>query len=89
VLPLSDADTLWLAEKEDRIKLISFTGSAKVGWELKAHSGRKRVLLELGGNAALIVCGDWTKLDEAATRSAHAAFDYAGQSCLSLQRVFV
>jgi len=89
VLPLSDADTLWLAEKEDRIKLISFTGSAKVGWELKAHSGRKRVLLELGGNAALIVCGDWTKLDAAATRSAHAAFDYAGQSCLSLQRVFV
>jgi acyl-CoA reductase-like NAD-dependent aldehyde dehydrogenase len=89
VLPLSDVDTLWLAEKEDRIKLVSFTGSAKVGWELKAHSGRKRVLLELGGNAALIVCGDWPDLDEAAQRSAHAAFDYAGQSCLSLQRVFV
>ena len=53
VLPLANADTAWLAEKEDRIKLVSFTGSAKVGWELKAHSGRKRVLLELGGNAAL------------------------------------
>ena len=39
VLPLSNADTAWLAEKEDRIKLVSFTGSAKVGWELKAHSG--------------------------------------------------
>jgi acyl-CoA reductase-like NAD-dependent aldehyde dehydrogenase len=89
VLPLSDADTAWLAEKEDRIKLISFTGSAKVGWELKARSGRKRVLLELGGNAALIVHGDWSDLDEAAARTAHAAFGYAGQSCVSVQRVFV
>jgi acyl-CoA reductase-like NAD-dependent aldehyde dehydrogenase len=89
VLPLSNADTAWLAEKEDRIKLVSFTGSAKVGWELKAHSGRKRVLLELGGNAALIVCGDWPDLDEAAVRTAHAAFGYAGQSCVSVQRVFV
>jgi acyl-CoA reductase-like NAD-dependent aldehyde dehydrogenase len=89
VLPLSDADTAWLAEKEDRIKLVSFTGSAKVGWELKVHSGRKRVLLELGGNAALIVHGDWPDLDEAATRTARAAFGYAGQSCVSVQRVFV
>jgi acyl-CoA reductase-like NAD-dependent aldehyde dehydrogenase len=89
VLPLSDADTAWLAEKEDRIKLVSFTGSAKVGWELKAHSGRKRVLLELGGNAALIVHGDWPDLDEAAVRTVHAAFGYAGQSCVSVQRVFV
>jgi acyl-CoA reductase-like NAD-dependent aldehyde dehydrogenase len=89
VLPLSDADTAWLAEKEDRIKLVSFTGSAKVGWEMKAHSGRKRVLLELGGNAALIVHGDWPDLDEAAVRTAHAAFGYAGQSCVSVQRVFV
>ena len=89
VLPLDNADTAWLAEKEDRIKLVSFTGSAKVGWELKAHSGRKRVLLELGGNAALIVHGDWPDLDEAAVRTAHAAFGYAGQSCISVQRVFV
>src|ERR1035438_3302749 len=89
VLPLSNADTAWLAEKEDSIKLVSFTGSAQVGWELKAHSGRKRVLLELGGNAALIVHGDWPDLDEAALRTAHAAFAYAGQSCVSVQRVFV
>ena len=89
MLPLSNADTAWLAEKEDRIKLVSFTGSAKVGWELKAHSGRKRVLLELGGNAALIVHGDWPDLDQAAIRVAHAAFGFAGQSCISLQRVFV
>src|SRR6202453_3486856 len=89
VLTLADADTAWLAEKEDRIKLVSFTGSAKVGWELKAHAGRKRVLLELGGNAALIIHSDWHDLDEAALRTAHAAFSFAGQSCISLQRVFV
>jgi acyl-CoA reductase-like NAD-dependent aldehyde dehydrogenase len=89
VLPLSNADTAWLAEKEDRIKLITFTGSSKVGWELKAHSGRKRVLLELGSNAALIVHGDWPDLDEAALRTAHSAFGYAGQSCISTQRVYV
>jgi acyl-CoA reductase-like NAD-dependent aldehyde dehydrogenase len=89
VLPLSNADTAWLAEKEDRIKLVSFTGSSKVGWDLKVHSGRKRVLLELGGNAALIVHSDWGDLDEAASRTAHAAFGFAGQSCISVQRVFV
>ena len=89
VLPLENADTAWLAEKEDRIKLVSFTGSAAVGWELKTHSGRKRVVLELGGNAALIVHSDWTDLDDAAQRTAHAAFAYAGQSCISVQRVFV
>jgi acyl-CoA reductase-like NAD-dependent aldehyde dehydrogenase len=89
VLPLKNADTAWLAEKEDRIKLVSFTGSAKVGWELKVHSGRKRVLLELGGNAALIIHGDYRDLDAAAERTAHAAFGYAGQSCISVQRIFV
>jgi len=89
VLPLSNVDAAWLAEKEDRIKLVSFTGSAKVGWELKARSGRKRVVLELGGNAAMIVHGDWPELDEAAERTAHSAFNYAGQSCVSVQRIFV
>ena len=89
VLTLNNSDTAWLAEKEDRVKLVSFTGSAKVGWELKAHSGRKRVLLELGGNAALIVHGDWPDLEEAALRATHGAFGYAGQSCISVQRVFV
>ncbi|MGD0901455.1 MAG: aldehyde dehydrogenase family protein [Terracidiphilus sp.] len=89
VLTLSDAETAHLAEKEDRIKLVTFTGSAKVGWELKARSSRKRVLLELGGNAALIVHGDWRDLDAAALRTAHSAFAYAGQSCISVQRVFV
>jgi acyl-CoA reductase-like NAD-dependent aldehyde dehydrogenase len=89
VLPLSNADTAWLAEKEDRIKLVSFTGSSRVGWDLKAHSGRKRVLLELGSNAALVIHGDWPDLDDAAMRAAHAAFGHAGQSCISVQRIFV
>jgi acyl-CoA reductase-like NAD-dependent aldehyde dehydrogenase len=89
VLTLSNAETAHLAEKEDRIKLVTFTGSAKVGWELKTHSGRKRVLLELGGNGALIVHSDWRDLDEAALRTAHSAFGFAGQSCISVQRVFV
>ena len=47
------------------------------------------MLLELGGNAALIVHSDWPDLDDAAKRTAHAAFGYAGQSCISVQRVFV
>jgi acyl-CoA reductase-like NAD-dependent aldehyde dehydrogenase len=89
VLPLENVDTAWLAEKEDRIKLVSFTGSAKVGWEMKAHSGRKRVLLELGGNAAMIVHGDWPDLDEAAQRTVTAAFGFSGQTCISVQRIFV
>ncbi|MDR3738367.1 MAG: aldehyde dehydrogenase family protein [Terracidiphilus sp.] len=89
VLPLSNEDSAWLTEKEDRIKLVSFTGSAQVGWQIKSHSGRKRVQLELGGNAALILHSDWPDLDEAARRTVYGAFAYAGQSCISVQRVFV
>jgi hypothetical protein len=58
VLPLKNEDTAWLAEREDRLKLVSFTGSAAVGWALKAKSGKKRVALELGGNAAMILHSD-------------------------------
>ncbi|MFC5864303.1 aldehyde dehydrogenase family protein [Acidicapsa dinghuensis] len=94
ILPLANEDTAWLAEREDRLKLVSFTGSAAVGWTLKAKSGKKRVALELGGNAALIVHSDWAGgddavLDAAAMRTAHGAFGYAGQSCISVQRVYV
>jgi acyl-CoA reductase-like NAD-dependent aldehyde dehydrogenase len=89
VLPLANEDTAWLAEREDRLKLVSFTGSATVGWMLKAKSGKKRVTLELGGNAAMIVDADWKDLDAVAMRTAHGAFGYAGQSCISVQRVYV
>ncbi len=89
VLPLKNEDTAWLAEREDRLKMVSFTGSAAVGWALKAKSGKKRVALELGGNAAMIVHSDWQDLETAANRCAVGAFGYAGQSCISVQRVYV
>ena len=89
VLTLRNADTSWLVEREERIRMVSFTGSAAVGWALKAKSGRKRVTLELGGNAALILHSDWRDLDEAAERVVAGAFAYSGQSCISLQRVYV
>lgn len=89
ILPLANEDTAWLAEREDRLKLLSFTGSAAVGWSLKSKSGRKRVALELGGNAAMIIHNDWLDLDTAAMRAAYGAFGYAGQSCISVQRIYV
>lgn len=70
-----------------RIKLITFTGSAEVGWHLKDITGKKRVLLELGGNAGAIVHSD-ADLDFAAERLALGAFLYAGQVCISVQRIF-
>lgn len=79
-----------LAEKlvgDDRIKALTFTGSTKVGWHLKQHCGKKKVLLELGGNAGVIVDAD-ADLDLAAQRCALAAFAYAGQVCVSLQRIY-
>jgi acyl-CoA reductase-like NAD-dependent aldehyde dehydrogenase len=89
ILQLKNEDTAWLAEREDRLKLLSFTGSASVGWALKAKSGKKRVALELGGNAAIILHSDWKDLDTVAMRTAFGAFGYAGQSCISVQRVYV
>ncbi|MGI8772790.1 MAG: aldehyde dehydrogenase family protein [Acidobacteriaceae bacterium] len=73
---------------DDRIRMLSFTGSAKVGWALKAAAPRKRVTLELGGNAAMIVHED-ADLELAAQAILQGGFSYAGQSCISVQRVFV
>jgi glyceraldehyde-3-phosphate dehydrogenase (NADP+) len=87
VLPLSNEDAAPLVS-DDRIKLLSFTGSTTVGWQLKAQAGKKRVVLELGGNAAVIVCAD-AKMDQAIERCAIGGFTYAGQTCISVQRVFV
>jgi glyceraldehyde-3-phosphate dehydrogenase (NADP+) len=73
---------------DERFKVLSFTGSPAVGWSMKSRAGKKRVLLELGGNAgALIDRG--ADLDWAATRCAAGAFKYAGQTCISVQRIFV
>ncbi len=71
---------------DERLKLLSFTGSADVGWQLKSRAGKKRVALELGGNAACIVDAD-TDLDFAADRITLGAFYQSGQSCISVQRV--
>jgi acyl-CoA reductase-like NAD-dependent aldehyde dehydrogenase len=74
--------------RDDRLKMLTFTGSAAVGWKLKGMAGKKRVTLELGGNAAVIVHND-ADLDRAAEKCAAGGFSYAGQVCISVQRVFV
>ena len=74
--------------EDERIRLLSFTGSPAVGWMLKSQAGRKRVTLELGGNAGVIVHRD-ADLKYAAERIAWGGFSYAGQSCISVQRVYV
>ena len=87
VLPISGSKAGELA-KDDRFKKISFTGSSQVGWDLKAADPRKHVTLELGGNAGVIVHSDGD-LDQAADRVAFGGYYQAGQSCISVQRVFV
>jgi glyceraldehyde-3-phosphate dehydrogenase (NADP+) len=80
-----------LAEKyaaDARFKALSFTGSAAVGWRLKGLAGMKKVILELGGNAACIVDAG-ADLEKAAARSAIGAFAHAGQVCISVQRLLV
>jgi acyl-CoA reductase-like NAD-dependent aldehyde dehydrogenase len=87
VLPLSNEDA-GLLVSDDRIKLISFTGSAPVGWAIKRNAGKKKVVLELGGNAGVIVHSD-ADLAFAAERCAAGGFNYAGQTCISVQRILV
>jgi acyl-CoA reductase-like NAD-dependent aldehyde dehydrogenase len=72
--------------EDERLKLLSFTGSHDVGWQLKARAGKKRVLLELGGNAAVLVDAD-ADLDDAVQRIVFGAFYQAGQSCIGVQRI--
>jgi acyl-CoA reductase-like NAD-dependent aldehyde dehydrogenase len=73
---------------DDRLKLLSFTGSQDVGWDLKARAGKKPVVLELGGNAAVIVDED-ADLDDAVARIVFGAFYQSGQSCIGVQRIIV
>lgn len=87
VMPLSN-DNAALLVADDRIKLLTFTGSAAVGWQLKSRAGKKRVTLELGGNAGVIVHSD-TDIAYAAHRCVVGGFSYAGQTCISVQRIFV
>ena len=87
VVPLSNDDAGLLVEDE-RLKLITFTGSSAVGWQIKSRAGKKRVTLELGGNAGVIVHSD-ADLNYAAKRCTAGGFSYAGQSCISVQRILV
>jgi acyl-CoA reductase-like NAD-dependent aldehyde dehydrogenase len=87
VLPLSNDDA-GLLVTDDRIKLITFTGSVPVGWDIKRRAGKKKVILELGGNAAVIVHHD-ADLAYAADRCLTGGFAYAGQTCISVQRILV
>jgi glyceraldehyde-3-phosphate dehydrogenase (NADP+) len=73
---------------DERFKLLTFTGSSPVGWGMKARAGKKRVILELGGNAGVIVDNS-ADLDLAAKRVAVGGFAFSGQSCISVQRVYV
>ena len=74
--------------EDDRVKLITFTGSAGVGWKLRERAPRKRVNLELGNATPVIVEAD-ADVEDAATRCAANAFSFAGQSCISVQRILV
>jgi acyl-CoA reductase-like NAD-dependent aldehyde dehydrogenase len=87
ILPCS-RDGADLFTTDDRLKLLSFTGSPEVGWQLKAKAGRKPVVLELGGNAACIVDHD-TDLDDAVARLVIGSFYQSGQSCIGVQRIMV
>ena len=87
VMPLSNENAALLVA-DDRIKLLTFTGGATVGWQLKSKAGKKRVTLELGGNAGVIVHSD-ADLAYAAHRCVTGGFSYAGQTCISVQRILV
>lgn len=87
VLPLSNDDAVPLVE-DPRLKMLTFTGSTAVGWALKSRAGKKRVALELGGNAAVVVHSD-ADLEYAADRIVTLGFAYSGQSCVSAQRILV
>ncbi|GMM92836.1 aldehyde dehydrogenase family protein [Qipengyuania sp. MTN3-11] len=87
ILPAS-RDGADMFTEDERLKLLSFTGSPGVGWDLKAKSGKKKVVLELGGNAAVIVDKD-ADLDHALERIVFGAFYQSGQSCIGVQRVII
>jgi acyl-CoA reductase-like NAD-dependent aldehyde dehydrogenase len=74
--------------EDERVRAITFTGSGQVGWKLRERAPRKRVNLELGNATPVVVAAD-ADLDEAATKLAANAFSFAGQSCISVQRIYV
>jgi acyl-CoA reductase-like NAD-dependent aldehyde dehydrogenase len=87
ILPLSSRDADALVEDE-RIKKLSFTGSSAVGWLLRDRARKKHVTLELGGNAAVVIHND-AALDDAVSRCVFGGYYQSGQSCISVQRIYV
>jgi acyl-CoA reductase-like NAD-dependent aldehyde dehydrogenase len=90
VLNMTNEQTVALV-RDPRLPVVSFTGSVPVGWSIRDSVPRKKVILELGGNGAVVVCPDWRSeedLDWAATRIATFSNYQAGQSCISVQRVY-
>ena len=87
VVPCSNDDAAPLLD-DSRIRMVSFTGSARVGWMMRERAATKRVALELGGNAAAIIEPD-ADLDHAVRRCVFGGYTYSGQSCISVQRVLV
>ncbi|WP_086609001.1 aldehyde dehydrogenase family protein [Erythrobacter donghaensis] len=87
ILPAS-RDGADLFTEDERLKLLSFTGSPGVGWALKAKAGKKKVILELGGNAAVVIDKD-ADLEDALARVIFGAFYQSGQSCIGVQRILI
>ncbi|MBW1643808.1 MAG: aldehyde dehydrogenase family protein, partial [Deltaproteobacteria bacterium] len=87
ILPC-DRDSARLFVEDPRLKLLSFTGSPAVGWNLKARAGKKKVVLELGGNASCVV-DESADLVDAVSRIVSGAFYQSGQSCIGVQRIFI
>ncbi len=87
IIPMDRATGMKLVTDE-RFKLLTFTGSPEVGWRMKKDAGKKKVVLELGGNAGVIVCGS-ADIDFAVKRCISGGFAYSGQICIHAQRIFV
>lgn len=87
IVPM-DVDLMPMVLNDERVKMISFTGSAEVGWELKRLAGKKAITLELGGNAASIV-DETADMKASVSKNVTGAFAFSGQVCISVQRVFV
>lgn len=87
ILPM-DRETGNQLVTDERIALLSFTGSPEVGWKMKNQSGKKKVVLELGGNAGVIV-SDECNLEEAVKKCVISGYSYSGQTCIHAQRIFV
>ena len=87
VIPM-DRTTGMKLVTDERFKLLTFTGSPEVGWKMKKEAGKKKVVLELGGNAGVIVCGS-ADVDFAVRRCIVGGFAYSGQVCIHAQRIFV